>query len=316
MQTLAKAFLILLNLGFIVGGSLLIYLGVVLRGGHWSDVFSANNITSDGNSASMILIILGGVIVLIAFFGFAGAICANRCLLTLYSVFVVIAMLIFIGVAILGFVAGGGAKNWASKAYPAVAQESEIATGFNGVYCQAQGARFCTSATAKEAFAALVPTASATITAVASEVGIGVTEPTGVVGFCKNVDAKAASLGPLEAAFTAKLPKEYKSACGVCDDVNIKFGDYKSIFEWTNDQCPMTPPVAMWCGAYLLTNASDQGVYEGTPYKQCRPVVLELWRSYATKVGIGGVILAVIALVLVVLACRIGRQNNDDYYVA
>ncbi|ETW05686.1 hypothetical protein H310_03405 [Aphanomyces invadans] len=315
MQTLAKAVVIFLNLGFFIGGSLLIYLGVVLRGGRWSDVFAAKNITSDGASESLVLLVLGAVVVLVACLGCAGAICANRCLLTLYSIFVGMAMLIFIGVAVLGFVAASGAKNWAATSYPAIAQEADIATGFNEVYCSAQGARFCTSATAKEAFTSFVPAAAPTITAVASEVGINVTEPTGVVGFCKNIDAKAVALGSLGAAFTAKLPKEYKSACDVCTAVNTKFGDDRAIFEWANEKCAMTPSTAIWCGSFLLATTST-GAYESSPYKQCRPVVIDVWRSFANQVAIGGVLLAVVSLVLVILACRLGRQTTDDYYVA
>ncbi|KAF0718525.1 Aste57867_1627 [Aphanomyces stellatus] len=302
MHAISKGVLILLNLAFIVGGGLLIYLGASIRGGHWNNVYESGPSVTDANSAASIVIGLGAIIVLIAFFGFAGAVCKNRCFLTLYSIFVVIALLIFLLIGILGFVAAGGAKSWAAKAYPASDGEVKVAGGFNEAYCYAQAARFCTAATAKEALAALLPSSGAAIASVASTGGVSVTEPTGIVGFCKSVDAKASTLAPL-------LPSEYKKACAACKDVS-KYDEYKDILDWANDKCPINAVTSVWCGNFILTNTPGD-VYVGAPYMQCRDPILDIWRRIGNNVGIGGIVLTVVALVLVVMACRIAREPRD-----
>ncbi|RHY51264.1 hypothetical protein DYB30_009316, partial [Aphanomyces astaci] len=98
--TLAKVVLILVNIGFIVAGSLLIWLGSKSRDGHWSDIFSTGTAT-DVSTVSAVVMALGASVILIALFGLTGAACRNRCLLTLYSIFVVVGLIIFVAIAVL-----------------------------------------------------------------------------------------------------------------------------------------------------------------------------------------------------------------------
>ncbi|CAK4093380.1 unnamed protein product [Aphanomyces euteiches] len=304
MQCIAKTVLIILNLAFIVAGALLIYFGVALHSGHWADVFTSQGV-SGANSTAAVAIAFGVIVILIALCGFAGAICKNRCLLVTYSIFVVIAMLIFIALAIIGFVAANVAKNWAAKSYPADPSETDVATGFNQAYCYAEGARFCTTASAQEALAAFFPTSSSVIITAVSTVGVNVSKPTGLVGFCQEVDSKAGAL-------KSSLPSQFTTACSTCNDVASKYGDYKSIYEWANDKCPLTASSATWCGSFLLSNVQNDA-YVGAPYQACRPAVLDLWKSYGNKVGIAGVILTVVSIVLIFFACHI-RKNPEAYY--
>ncbi|RHY30554.1 hypothetical protein DYB32_004224 [Aphanomyces invadans] len=311
----AKVMLILINIGFIVAGSLLIWLGTKSRNGHWTDIFSTGTAT-DVNTVATAIIALGASVIVIAFFGFAGAACRNRCLLTLYSIFVVLGLIIFVAITVLGFLSSSQANTWIAKSFPADPAETDVAKGFNQVYCYAEGGRFCVTSPAKDAINTFFPTGSdATVTAL-SAAGIDVNANTGLLGVCDQVSAKLASL-PATAAEIVKsaLPNEYKDACATCQDVKANYGDYSAVFDWVDGKCPLTTETAQWCGAFLITK-NQTSVYEKAPYKQCRAPVLGLWKDYSTRVGIGGIVLSVLSLLLIVLSCKAARNNESDGYTA
>ncbi|KAG9410444.1 hypothetical protein AC1031_018484 [Aphanomyces cochlioides] len=304
MNTLAKIVLIAVNLGFLAAGALLIALGAKAYNAHWTDVFSTDRAT-DVNSMAAVIIALGAVIIVIAAFGFAGAIFRSRCLLTSYTIFVVIGLAIFITVTVLGFTTSHRANDWGGKEFPADAAENNVTTAFNEVYCYAEGGRFCLTSSVKDSMSVFFPTFGDAGVASLALLGIDVNATTGLLGVCDQVKAKV--------GLSLALPDGFQSACETCQDVKNKYGDYTSIFDWTNDKCPLTQGTGQWCGKFLVTK-NQTTLFLNAPYEQCHVPVLKLWKDYGKKVAIGGIIMAVASLVLVVLACRVARKGDNSRY--
>ncbi|CAK4626393.1 unnamed protein product [Aphanomyces euteiches] len=305
MNTLAKIVLIAVNLGFVAAGALLIALGAKAYNAHWTDVFSTDTAT-DVNSMAAVLIALGAAIIVIAAFGFAGAIFRSRCLLTSYSIFVVLGLAIFLTVAVLGFITSHRANDWSGKEFPADAAENNVATAFNEVYCNAEGGRFCLTSSVNDSMSVFFPTFVDAGVASLALLGIDVNATTGLVGVCDQVKAKVGTVG-----LSLALPDGFQSACETCQDVKTKYGDYTAIFDWTNDKCPLMQETGQWCGKFLVTK-NQTTLFLNAPYEQCRGPVLKLWKDYGKKVAIGGIVMAVASLVLVVLACRVARKGGDN----
>ncbi|OQS05523.1 hypothetical protein THRCLA_02367 [Thraustotheca clavata] len=306
-NTCSKVILIVLNLAFIVAGALFIYYGLNIKNNGWTDIFQGNVSKSGLDTA---IIAFGALVIAIALFGFLGAACRNKCLLVIYSIFVFIAMALFIVIAVVFFLSAHTAKSWADQSYPADTNEPDLAIGFDQVYCYAQGANLCMSYSATAALKAFYPgSESATILTVASLLKINVTEKTGVVGFCSNVDKQLAAAS----VPNVKMPQQYTDACDACRNVSSKYSNYKSIFEWANDECPLTTTAATWCGQFIL-NGKQGDAYSAAPYYDCRPRILDLWRSLSNAVAIASTVLAIVALILLFMACSAGRRQEGGYY--
>ncbi|OQR90829.1 hypothetical protein ACHHYP_05204 [Achlya hypogyna] len=307
-NTCSKAILIVLNLAFIAAGAVFIYYGLNVKNNGWTDIFQGN--VSKG-SLDTGVIAFGAVVIAIALFGFLGALCRNKCLLVLYSIFVFLAMAVFILLAVIFFLSASTANKWANEAYPADAEnEPDLAAGFDEVYCYAQAANLCMTSSATDALTAFYPGAGAqSILSVATLLKINVTAPTGINGFCKAVDNQLAAV-PLP---NVKMPSQFTDVCNKCKEVETKYSAYKSIFEWTNEQCPLSTTSALWCGQFLINNKAGDA-YVGAPYKECRPQLLSLWKSLSNKVAIGSTVLAVVSLILLFMACSAGRNDDGAYY--
>ncbi|KDO34309.1 hypothetical protein SPRG_19123 [Saprolegnia parasitica CBS 223.65] len=306
-NTCSKIILVLLNLAFIAAGAVFIYYGLDVKHNGWTDIFQGN-VSKNGLDTGVIA--FGAVVIGIALFGFLGALCRNKCLLVLYSIFVFVAMAIFILLAVLFFLSASTASKWAGEAYPADAEnEPDLAIGFDKVYCYAQAANLCMTSSATSAINAFYPSGAATILAVASLIKVNVSEPTGINGFCTSVDKQLAAVS----IPNVKMPSEYTEVCKACKEVASKYDAYKAIFEWTNEQCPLTATSAVWCGQFILSK-KEGDAYKGAPYQECRPKILDLWKSLSNKVAIGSTILAVVSLVLLFMACSAGRSDEGGYY--
>ncbi|EQC34481.1 hypothetical protein SDRG_07809 [Saprolegnia diclina VS20] len=306
-NTCSKVILVLLNLAFIAAGAVFIYYGLNVKNNGWTDIFQGN-VSKGGLDTGVIA--FGAVVIAIALFGFLGALCRNKCLLVLYSIFVFLAMAIFILLAVLFFLSASTANKWAGEAYPADAEnEPDLAIGFDKVYCYAQAANLCMTSSATAAINAFYPSGAAAILSVASLIKVNVSEPTGINGFCNSVDKQLAAVS----IPNVKMPSEYTEVCKTCKEVASKYEAYKSIFEWTNEQCPLSVTSAAWCGQFLLSK-KEGDAYNGAPYKDCRPKILDLWKSLSNKVAIGSTILAVVSLILLFMACSAGRSDEGGYY--
>ncbi|CAK4069069.1 unnamed protein product [Aphanomyces euteiches] len=305
--TCSKIILVVLNLIFVAAGALLIYIGTAFKGSQWTEVLSTA-VPSTVDKIGLYIIIFGCLVCVIACFGFFGALCRSRGLLTVYSFFVFVAFAIFTAGAVVAFISASTASKWNSNAFPADDKETSVATGLNQVYCYTQGARLCTTASASEAFAAFVPDQATTIVAAAKLLQIDVEAKTGVNGFCSQVDKQITALGAAGALAAQQLPSAYKQACTTCADVQTKYGQYKSIFEWTEKKCALTTTTALYCGKFLLTSKQPSDVYKDAPYEQCRPALLDLWRSYSTQIAVGCTVTAVVALFLIFIACEAGKR--------
>ncbi|KAG9410449.1 hypothetical protein AC1031_018489 [Aphanomyces cochlioides] len=308
-STLSKIILVILNLAFIAAGALFIYAGVSVGGGHWSDVFSDATYTSLNNFGHM-LIAFGCVVCAIALCGFFGAFCRSKCLLTIYSVFVFLGMAVFIVAAVFAFGSASTAKDWAGKSFPADPKESDLAKGFNEVYCYAEAARLCTTASGSEAIAFfLSDSAAATFTTAATAAGIDMTAKTGVVGFCASVDSKLGTIA-------STLSSEYKTLCSTCNSVNEKYGDYSGFFDWAQEKCPLTTATGAYCGKFIASGSqpSSSDFFTAAPYGTCRTAVFDLWKSTSNKIAIGSTVLAVVALVLLFMSCQAARNEDGGDY--
>ncbi|KAF0716476.1 hypothetical protein AaE_011089 [Aphanomyces astaci] len=312
MQSLAKVVLVLANIALIGAGAVLIWLGVQSRnGGYWSDIFSTKTATN-ASTMSTLLMVQGVCAILIAFVGFGGAAWRNRSLLTLYSIFVVLGLLMFVAIAIVGFMSAFQANSWISQPFPADPTENDLATEFNHVYCYAQGGRFCVSASINDAVHTFFPSGMGGDVALAAckAAGVDVNAKTGLVGLCDQVEAKLASV------LSNALPKKFKEACATCRQVKAAFGDRssKSLFEWADATCPLTNDTAIWC-AKLFLSKSNQTVQtdkdNATPYTQCRTPVLELWRQYGIKGGVGGVALALLSFIVIAVLFQAELHNGN-----
>ncbi|KAF0750165.1 hypothetical protein AaE_006807 [Aphanomyces astaci] len=297
--TLSKIILVGLNILFIAAGALLIYVGASFKGNHWSDVFSAATATSV-NSLGLYTLIFGIVVVAIACLGLFGALCRNKILLTVYAVFVFLALAVFTAFAVLTFISASTASKWNAAEFPAATEESQVASSLNEVYCYAQGARLCTLASPREAFKTFVPALADTIVGVSTLLKI-------------NVDKQVAALGVVGATAAKALPSQYKQVCETCADVDKKYSNYKSIFEFAEEKCPLNPTTATFCGNFLLSK-TQTNVYKSAPYEVCRPAILDLWRSMSMKLAIGSTVAAAISLILLFFACAAGKRSDYDRY--
>ncbi|ETW05684.1 hypothetical protein H310_03403 [Aphanomyces invadans] len=310
--TLSKIVLVALNVVFIAAGALLIYIGVSFKGNQWSDVFSAATATPL-NSLGLYTLIFGSVVVGIASLGIFGALCRNKVLLSIYAVFVFIALAVFSAFAVLTFMSASTASKWTAAQFPAATEETQVATSLNEVYCYAQGARLCTSASARDAFKAFVPALADTIVTVSTLLQINVDEKTGINGFCNQVDKQVAALGAVGATAAKSLPAQYKQVCDTCADVKNKYGDFQSIFDFAEEKCPLNPTTATFCGNFLLSK-TQTNVFKSAPYEVCRPAILDLWHSVSMKLAIGSTIAAVVALILLFFACAAGKKDDYDRF--
>ncbi|KAF0718521.1 Aste57867_1623 [Aphanomyces stellatus] len=312
--TFSKIILVVLNTVFIAAGAFLIYLGTNLKGSNWSDVFSSATAVSV-DSLGLYTIIFGSGVCLIALSGFFGALCHSRGLLTVYSVFLFISFAVFTLVAVVGFMSSSTASKWNDKDFPAAKEETSVASGFNEVYCYSQGARLCTSAKARDAFQAFVPASADLIITAAKALQIDVDAPTGVNGFCGSVDKQIAALGIAGTLAAKALPSEYKQACQTCATVQSQYGQYKTIFDWTEEKCALNKASALYCGKFLVSKSQGNDVYTGAPYATCRPAILDLWKSYSSKLAIGATVFAAVSLVLIFVSCEAGKRFNayHDY---
>jgi hypothetical protein len=121
-RSLARAFLIILNLIFWLAGLLMLGLGIALVVAPAKvlsffkfEIASIANLDSTTNGAisvvigsvGIFMIILGGVVVIIGFFGFFGASCDNKCMLVTYAVCLIIIVLAEIALIIFAAVYPG-----------------------------------------------------------------------------------------------------------------------------------------------------------------------------------------------------------------
>ncbi|KAF0703838.1 hypothetical protein As57867_004715, partial [Aphanomyces stellatus] len=105
------------------------------------------------------------------------------------------------------------------------------------------------------------------------------------------------------------LPDGYKAACDACKALGTDYLTYNNIYRWANDHCRLTPALATWCGNSLTIKNSDKSVLTTSPYVQCRPAVVDLWKTWGNRAGVGSAICAVVALILVITACRAAKKE-------
>ncbi|KAF0693956.1 Aste57867_15124 [Aphanomyces stellatus] len=303
-HTCSKLILVVANLGFLTAAVLLLVLGVQIHTSHWSDVFDTSNAIS-GTVVTGALITAGAFVAVVSVMGLVGAFRTNRCLLYTYSLFALLALVVFVGIMSLGFATGAKAKAWATETFPVQTVENDVAESFNGIYCSAQAGRFCSEGSTQDAAAAFYPTLD-TATFLAA-VGVDVNAKSGLLGLCSAADAKIAAGG----LTTAQLPDGYKAACDACKALGTDYLTYNAIYRWSDDNCRLTPVLAAWCGNSLGTKNPDKRVLTTSPYAQCRPAVLDLWKTWGNRAGVGSAICAAVALLLVIAACRAAKKDKE-----
>ncbi|OQS04623.1 hypothetical protein THRCLA_03158 [Thraustotheca clavata] len=296
---LSKFTLIVLNIGFVVAGALLIYIGAAFSGG-WSTVLAA---ASNAASASVFHLVLAfGVLVLvIAFMGLMGALKRQKCLLYTYAVFVFIALVIFLIIMITGFSGASTANKWSDASYPAESAETSVGEAFDSAYCGVMVDHYCVAGSVTEAISLFSPSASSSVATIIKELGLNANDRVGLKKLCTSLNST--TVGSIVESSVTSL----KTICSACQQAGQV--DFSSLYDWAQDNCALTSVSAAWCVSYLNTNKYPT---PDTVYPECRPSVLDLFKKFANKVAITALVFSCAALIVLIMAFVTARSAGKD----
>lgn len=293
--TVAGWLMVLVNLGFLVGGALLLKFTYGLQSSGWTDALQDTDYASAADGVLTAVKVLGIGAIILAVLGCVGAVLQNRLLLLAYSIVMLIA------VSTSG-VLGGTAysykaklEDWEATDYPGADQEEKLGEAFNEVYCYSEGYYFCNNASAQSVFQLFVPTASAAVVSL-------LPNTTGVASLCDEYES---------------LVDGMETVCTACN-ASTAFAKYDKILTWAEDTCPRTNTTSLWCASFLAgTTASD--TYSGSPYEQCRTIFLDVAIGWGSSLTVMGLLVAAFAALIVALSCFArrgkGAQRDSDAFV-
>lgn len=291
-QGFSKAMLTLINMAFLVVGSLFIYLGVYIIGSGWIEVFSDS---FSWVKPGMIYAIVGfGAVTLIsALIGCIGTCLDNRMLLRIYLILVALSLCMFVVIAIAGFLTSGTANDWSRMSYPAASDETKLAIKFNTAYCYAYGHYYCHEGNVTTGLNILFPTVPTEVTDV-------LTQARGINNACNLVGdlADISSIQP---------------ACDVCADTTAYSG-YEGVFYWAEKDCPLntnTVNVNEYCRVLLASGKLPVQEFTGSPYGMCRDPLLDFLSDWSGRIGIFAATLGSFALALILFICCTIKQPGQ-----
>ncbi|OQS04624.1 hypothetical protein THRCLA_03156 [Thraustotheca clavata] len=295
----SKYTLIVLNIGFVVAGALLIYIGATNTGG-WTDVF--NPATNAATVSVFHLVLAFGILVLlIALMGLFGAMKRSKCLLYTYALFVFIALVIFVLIMITGFTSASTANKWDDATFPAENAETSVAEAFDTAYCSVLVDHYCVSGSVSDAMSIFSSTSASAAATIIKLFNLNADERVGFKNLCASLNTTSKdSLGTVNV-------ETFNATCTACKQAGSV--DFSSLYDWAQDHCPLTTSSATWCVNYLNTKnyASPDVVYT-----KCRPAVLDLFKKFANKIAIGSLVFSCVSLILLIMACTTARTTNKD----
>ena len=299
----AQLVLVLVNLGFFVGGVLLIAYAVKFRNSAFILVFEVN-LPWIKSVIQGCMISLGSVVIILSLAGFWGAFFKKRGILHCYNFFVALAFVLFITVMVCAFVSMATANKWAGDNYPAENKEPLVADGFNTVYCYSEAVYLCNFVPVKDLAGALFPGILDVVTS----------EMQGLRGINALCD-KAKPFLKLDI-----ISNNFESLLTACDECGKtkQYDIYQPVFEWVDAQCPLIgadiEPI-VWCGGFLFEGAKGDE-FEGAPYGTCRPQFLNFWSSTSKILGLVFVGVAGFLLVVIFSVCLVNRRPRQVEEVA
>lgn len=289
LVNVAKIVLLLVNMAFMVAGSLLVYFSHRVKTSGWLDAFQGDYAWV-GTSTFLFTLILGAVVMTLAALGCFGALLRQKLLLTIYAVVLVITAGFFVVVAIGAHSANSKATDWGAADFPAVESETSIGENFNQLYCAAQVPYYCVDAGINDVLTVF-----------------GQSLP----GYFDNSVSNFSSLcGVMNV-------EQVETVCKVCELV-AEYDQYSPVLDWAEEKCPRTAKNQAWCGAFLLSggNVSSQGsaVENNAPYGECRPVFFELIKKWSSLLMMSsiGVCIATIAVLVLTLVLRHKRAAIEE----
>uniref|UniRef100_K3WYM3 Tetraspanin n=1 Tax=Globisporangium ultimum (strain ATCC 200006 / CBS 805.95 / DAOM BR144) TaxID=431595 RepID=K3WYM3_GLOUD len=289
LVNVAKIVLLLVNMAFMVAGSLLVYFSHRVKTSGWLDAFEGDYAWV-GTTTFLCTLILGAVVISLAMLGCFGALLRQKMLLTIYAVVLVLTAGFFVVIVIGAHSAKSKAEEWSAKDFPAVESETSIGENFNQLYCAAQVPYYCEDASINDVLTVF-----------------GQSLP----GYFDNSVSNFSSLcGVLNVT-------QVDVVCKVCELVK-KYDQYSPVLDWAEDKCPRNTQNQAWCGQFLLSggNVSAQGtaVENNAPYGQCRPVFFELIEKWGNTLMVGSIIvcIATVAVLVLTLVVRHKRAVIDE----
>ena len=294
-ESFSKATLVVFNIAFLCIAAIMIYFSVELTRSAWIEIF-AESYPWIEKATFYVVLAFGVVFALVAIAGCVGALREQRCLLKLYMGFLVLALVFFTVMTVAAFGSNQMAQSWSASDYPAASQEETLANSFNDAYCYSQGVYYCTEGDPIEAFALFYPDE---IT-IEDDLKATLQTQDGILQACE---------------FYLDVVPQIKPACDVCLDVR-KYEKFSSIYEWTQEECPLTTqdtPVITYCLAALNSGRVGADEFAGTPYELCRPQVLDFVERWSLRIAILTICVIVACAILVVFVFYILRKPTRDY---
>lgn len=284
--------LMFINVIFALFGVLLIYVSSSIVESGWLEIFS-DNYSWIQSGTFYALVGFGVVLIVVSFLGCYGAWSGNRKLLKFYMYFLVLAIVVFVFVAAIGFLSSNTANDWKSRPFPAADDEVSGAQNFNRIYCYSQAVHYCNSANVAEAIDLFFP--------ILSGFSSSFNELTGINQVCG-----LAGSNPV-----ADID-QIKEACDACAET-VRFKNYGAVYDWSLDECPLTDnsfTIVQYC--LDLVTTGDLPEQEDTPYDHCRVPVLDFWAQWSLNIGLSASIFTVMCTALCIFVCVSKDRSSSD----
>ncbi|CAI5728918.1 unnamed protein product [Hyaloperonospora brassicae] len=260
-------------MAFLVAGCLLVYFSHRVTSSGWLEAFGDGDYAWIGPSTLVFLLVLGALVMALSSLGCFGALLQQKLLLTVYALVLALTLVLFGVMAVGGHVAQSTATEWQAQAYPVTAKEASLGAHFSRLYCHAQVPHYCYDAT--------VHTVLDMFNVSLADHFLDST--TNFTNVCAAVTLPA--IGPV---------------CAVCTSMAAAAAEYAMVRDWAEASCPRTSANELWCGRFLLNNATATGAdaIDGTaPFLACRRGFYDLVEKWTHVVLVGSVVCIAAALV-------------------
>ncbi|CCI39929.1 hypothetical protein ABG067_002262 [Albugo candida] len=281
----------------LISGILLLYFAIDIHRTGWIDV--VDSYYEDTSHTVITLIkVLGGFVIVLGFLGIAAAFIKSNVVLIAFAGLSAIFMILLLVVTVSGYLISSRADDWQGRPFPVNLDEVNIKNGFERAYCYAQGSFICNE----------IPLQATAGTMLSREV---VATLIGIVGSEASLGSTCnqALNNPMITRLTGLT-----TACSGCS-FTTQTAEYWGVMEWSNEQCPRTNDILIYCGSRLVTGMENTMV-GANPYFMCRNRVLGKLEAYGNKLGSGalvGVFGALLAIGAALLLRGAKEESGDGY---
>lgn len=281
----------------LISGILLLYFAIDIHRTGWIDV--VDSYYEDTSHTVITLIkVLGGFVIVLGFLGIAAALIKSNVVLIAFAGLSAIFMILLLVVTVSGYLISSRADDWQGRPFPVNLDEVNIKNGFERAYCYAQGSFICNE----------IPLQATAGTMLSREV---VATLIGIVGSEASLGSTCnqALNNPMITRLTGLT-----TACSGCS-FTTQTAEYWGVMEWSNEQCPRTNDILIYCGSRLVTGMENTMV-GANPYFMCRNRVLGKLEAYGNKLGSGalvGVFGALLAIGAALLLRGAKEESGDGY---